>query len=47
MIDHYDPDLVYFDDDIALPLWPVNDAGCGLPRTCIIPALKTTAACRP
>jgi alpha-L-fucosidase len=26
LIDHYDPDLLYF-DDTALPLWPISDAG--------------------
>ncbi|HXN35090.1 MAG TPA: alpha-L-fucosidase [Opitutaceae bacterium] len=26
LINSYDPDLIYFDDD-ALPLWPVSDAG--------------------
>jgi alpha-L-fucosidase len=26
LIDKYEPDLVYFDDD-ALPLWPISDAG--------------------
>ena len=26
LIDHYNPDLVYFDDTV-LPLWPVSDAG--------------------
>jgi alpha-L-fucosidase len=26
LIDHYEPDLIYF-DDTALPLWPVSDVG--------------------
>lgn len=29
LIDHYDPDLVYYDDTV-LPLWPVSDIGSQL-----------------